>query len=151
MRRRRPACLSRQAGIIVTGGRKRRPHKSASRRLALQKPASGAGPPLSRGWVEAPQSGCTVHARFSSCACLAGKPEVDPPPTFLLPADRPVRYIEIPMTTLTTTEIRNFIGGAWRHPTSQGGLELFNPATGEPLGQAPAGSAAEVDAAVQAA
>jgi malonate-semialdehyde dehydrogenase (acetylating)/methylmalonate-semialdehyde dehydrogenase len=55
------------------------------------------------------------------------------------------------MTTLATTEIRNFIGGQWVAPTSNAGLELFNPATGDPLGQAPAGSAAEVDAAVQAA
>src|SRR5579859_516152 len=63
----------------------------------------------------------------------------------------PVRYIEIPMTTLTTTEIHNFIGGRWVTPTSDAALELANPATGEPLGRAPAGSAAEVDAAVQAA
>jgi malonate-semialdehyde dehydrogenase (acetylating)/methylmalonate-semialdehyde dehydrogenase len=62
-----------------------------------------------------------------------------------------VRYIEIPMTTLTTTEIRNFIGGRWVTPTSDAALELANPATGEPLGRAPAGSAEEVDAAVQAA
>ena len=55
------------------------------------------------------------------------------------------------MTTLTTTEIRNFIGGQWAAPTSDGALELANPATGEPLGRTPAGSAAEVDAAVQAA
>ncbi len=62
-----------------------------------------------------------------------------------------VRYIEIPMTTLTTTEIRNFIGGRWVTPTSDAALELANPATGEPLGRTPAGSAEEVDAAVQAA
>ena len=55
------------------------------------------------------------------------------------------------MTTLTTTEVRNFIGGHWVAPTSDAGLELTNPATGEPLGRAPAGSAAEVDAAVKAA
>jgi malonate-semialdehyde dehydrogenase (acetylating)/methylmalonate-semialdehyde dehydrogenase len=59
------------------------------------------------------------------------------------------------MTTLTTTAIRNFIGGQWREPassdTSPAGLELINPATGEPLGRAPAGSDAEVDAAVEAA
>ncbi len=55
------------------------------------------------------------------------------------------------MTTLATHEIRNLIGGDWLKPTSQGGLELTNPATGEPLGQAPLGSAAEVDAAVNAA
>jgi len=55
------------------------------------------------------------------------------------------------MTTLTQTAVRNFIGGHWHAPTSEGGLELFNPATGEPLGHAPVGSAAEVDAAVEAA
>ena len=55
------------------------------------------------------------------------------------------------MTTLTPTAIRNFIGGSWRTAEAQDGIELFNPATGEPLGHAPAGSAAEVDAAVQAA
>lgn len=53
--------------------------------------------------------------------------------------------------TLTTTEVRNRIGGQWLAPSSEPGLELFNPATGEPLGQSPAGSAAEVDAAVRAA
>ena len=62
-----------------------------------------------------------------------------------------MRYIEVPMTTLTTTEIRNFVGGRWVTPSSDAALELANPATGEPLGRAPAGSAAEVDAAVQAA
>jgi malonate-semialdehyde dehydrogenase (acetylating)/methylmalonate-semialdehyde dehydrogenase len=55
------------------------------------------------------------------------------------------------MTTLATTEIRNFIGGQWQTPISDAGLELTNPATGEPLGRAPAGSAAEVALAVAAA
>jgi acyl-CoA reductase-like NAD-dependent aldehyde dehydrogenase len=55
------------------------------------------------------------------------------------------------MTTLTTHDVRNLIGGNWLKPASHGGLELTNPATGEPLGQAPPGSAAEVDAAVNAA
>ena len=54
------------------------------------------------------------------------------------------------MAQATTTAIRNFIGGNW-HEAAQDGLELINPATGEPLGQAPAGSAADIDAAVQAA
>jgi len=61
---------------------------------------------------------------------------------FLLPAEPLLRYIEILMTTLTTTAIRNFIGGNWRPATSDG-IELINPATGEPLGQAPVGSPAE--------
>jgi malonate-semialdehyde dehydrogenase (acetylating)/methylmalonate-semialdehyde dehydrogenase len=47
--------------------------------------------------------------------------------------------------------VRNLIGGNWLKPESQGGLELINPATGESLGQAPPGSAAEVNAAVEAA
>jgi malonate-semialdehyde dehydrogenase (acetylating) / methylmalonate-semialdehyde dehydrogenase len=55
------------------------------------------------------------------------------------------------MTTLTSPEVRNFIGGKWTAPTSSAGLELLNPATGEPLGHSPVGSAAEVEAAVQGA
>jgi malonate-semialdehyde dehydrogenase (acetylating) / methylmalonate-semialdehyde dehydrogenase len=54
------------------------------------------------------------------------------------------------MATATTTAVKNFIGGGWRD-AGQDGIELINPATGEPLGQSPAGSAAEVDAAVEAA
>ncbi len=55
------------------------------------------------------------------------------------------------MATLVTTEVRNFIAGRWVAPSGGPGLELFNPATGEPLGHSPAGSPAEVDAAVAAA
>jgi malonate-semialdehyde dehydrogenase (acetylating) / methylmalonate-semialdehyde dehydrogenase len=55
------------------------------------------------------------------------------------------------MATLTTPAVRNFIAGNWRDSAGHDGLELINPATGEPLGRAPAGSAAEVDAAVRAA
>jgi malonate-semialdehyde dehydrogenase (acetylating)/methylmalonate-semialdehyde dehydrogenase len=55
------------------------------------------------------------------------------------------------MTTLTSHEVRNFIGGKWQTPTSATGLELINPATGEPLGRSPIGSDGEVNAAVQAA
>ncbi|HWE87608.1 MAG TPA: CoA-acylating methylmalonate-semialdehyde dehydrogenase [Terracidiphilus sp.] len=55
------------------------------------------------------------------------------------------------LSTIATTEVRNLIGGQWLAPTSEPGLELTNPATGEPLGRSPLGSAAEVDAAVQAA
>jgi malonate-semialdehyde dehydrogenase (acetylating)/methylmalonate-semialdehyde dehydrogenase len=53
--------------------------------------------------------------------------------------------------TIRTLEIRNFVGGKWQKSTSAPGLDLTNPATGEPLGQSPSGSAAEVDAAVAAA
>lgn len=65
--------------------------------------------------------------------------------------ERALRYIETPMTTIASTQVRNFIGGQWLAPSSDAGLELKNPATGEPLGHSPTGSAAEVDAAVQAA
>jgi malonate-semialdehyde dehydrogenase (acetylating) / methylmalonate-semialdehyde dehydrogenase len=69
-----------------------------------------------------------------------------------MPVCHALRYIELRMATLlTTTEIRNFIGGNWLAPTSPSGLVLTNPATGDPLGNSPAGSAAEVDAAVEAA
>ncbi len=55
------------------------------------------------------------------------------------------------MSVPASHQIRNFIGGQWLAPTSEPGLELINPATGESLGRSPAGSEAEVDAAVQAA
>ncbi|MGO9435454.1 MAG: CoA-acylating methylmalonate-semialdehyde dehydrogenase [Terracidiphilus sp.] len=52
---------------------------------------------------------------------------------------------------LRNFDIRNFVGGKWQVSTSEPGLALANPATGEPLGQSPSGSAAEVDNAVAAA
>jgi malonate-semialdehyde dehydrogenase (acetylating)/methylmalonate-semialdehyde dehydrogenase len=55
------------------------------------------------------------------------------------------------MTAIASPAIHNLIGGKWVTSTSPAGIELSNPATGETLGQSPAGSAAEVDAAVQAA
>jgi malonate-semialdehyde dehydrogenase (acetylating)/methylmalonate-semialdehyde dehydrogenase len=55
------------------------------------------------------------------------------------------------MTAISSPSIHNLIGGKWTTSTGPAGLDLSNPATGEPLGQTPAGSAAEVDAAVQAA
>jgi malonate-semialdehyde dehydrogenase (acetylating)/methylmalonate-semialdehyde dehydrogenase len=55
------------------------------------------------------------------------------------------------MTAISSPSIHNFVGGRWVTSTSPAGLELANPATGEPLGQTPSGSASEVDAAVQAA
>jgi len=51
----------------------------------------------------------------------------------------------------TVQAVRNFVNGQWTASTSEPGIELLNPATGEPLGRSPAGSAAEVEAAVQAA
>src|SRR5579859_5244576 len=55
------------------------------------------------------------------------------------------------MTAIHSPSIHNLIGGKWVDSTGAAGLELKNPATGEPLGQSPAGSAADVDAAVKAA
>lgn len=55
------------------------------------------------------------------------------------------------MTAIASPSISNLIGGNWVASTSPAGIELTNPATGEPLGQSPTGSATEVDAAVQAA
>jgi malonate-semialdehyde dehydrogenase (acetylating)/methylmalonate-semialdehyde dehydrogenase len=48
-------------------------------------------------------------------------------------------------------EIRDYVGGAWRTPTSEPLTEVRNPATGELLGRTPAGNAADVDIAVKAA
>jgi malonate-semialdehyde dehydrogenase (acetylating) / methylmalonate-semialdehyde dehydrogenase len=55
------------------------------------------------------------------------------------------------MTAISSPSIHNLIGGKWVGSTSSPGIELANPATGEPLGHSPLGSPAEVDAAVQAA
>ena len=55
------------------------------------------------------------------------------------------------MTAIASPSIHNLVGGKWITSTSPSGLELLNPATGEPLGNSPAGSASEVEAAVQAA
>ncbi len=55
------------------------------------------------------------------------------------------------MTTLTTTEIRNFIGGQWAAPTSDAALELDQSRYRRTAGKNSRGSATEVDAAVQAA
>lgn len=55
------------------------------------------------------------------------------------------------MTAIASPPIHNLIGGKWLNSAGPAGLELRNPATGEPLGQSPAGSPADVDAAVQSA
>ena len=52
---------------------------------------------------------------------------------------------------MASTEVLNYIGGAWSRPLSGAGLEVINPASGERLTVSPAGDAAEVEAAVQAA
>ncbi len=49
----------------------------------------------------------------------------------------------------TLTPCPSYIGGEWRAPA--GGTSVFNPSTGEVISECPAGSAADVDAAVEAA
>ncbi|WP_125100049.1 aldehyde dehydrogenase family protein [Leucobacter chromiireducens] len=48
-------------------------------------------------------------------------------------------------------EARHYIDGAWAHPAGHAWLEVENPATGEVVGRAMRGSAADVDRAVAAA
>jgi malonate-semialdehyde dehydrogenase (acetylating)/methylmalonate-semialdehyde dehydrogenase len=48
-------------------------------------------------------------------------------------------------------EVRNYIDGEWRRPSGEAGGEVLNPATGEVLARVPAGAAADVAAAVEAA
>lgn len=48
-------------------------------------------------------------------------------------------------------EIRDYVGGSWRAPSSEAGIEVRNPATDELLGRSPVGSALDVGAAVAAA
>lgn len=49
------------------------------------------------------------------------------------------------------SDIRNYVDGTWRKPSSIAGTEVRNPATGALLGRSPAGSAEEIGAAVEAA
>jgi betaine-aldehyde dehydrogenase len=48
-------------------------------------------------------------------------------------------------------EIKNFVGGQWVDPTSDTSIDLIDPATEEVYANAPVSSAADVDAAFQAA
>src|SRR6266481_2772901 len=48
-------------------------------------------------------------------------------------------------------EVRDYTGGEWRRPSSSGSSEVLNPATGDVIGHAPTGTAADVGAAVDAA
>ncbi len=50
-----------------------------------------------------------------------------------------------------TTTVRNYVGGGWRAASGEEALSVANPATGEELGRVPLSTAADVDAAVQAA
>jgi malonate-semialdehyde dehydrogenase (acetylating)/methylmalonate-semialdehyde dehydrogenase len=52
---------------------------------------------------------------------------------------------------IAVEEIRDYVGGEWRRPSSGGGTEVLNPATGEVIGQTPLGAAEDVAAAVDAA
>jgi malonate-semialdehyde dehydrogenase (acetylating) / methylmalonate-semialdehyde dehydrogenase len=47
--------------------------------------------------------------------------------------------------------IKDFIGGEWRTPGSDPGVEVTNPATGEAIGRSPTGSPEDVARAVEAA
>src|SRR5271167_3446259 len=53
--------------------------------------------------------------------------------------------------TTPATEVQNFINGAWRRSSSTDFFDVTNPATTEVLARTPMSSAADVDAAVQAA
>jgi malonate-semialdehyde dehydrogenase (acetylating)/methylmalonate-semialdehyde dehydrogenase len=52
---------------------------------------------------------------------------------------------------IAVDEVRDYVGGAWRRPSSDVGTDVLNPATGEIIGRSPAGSSADVGAAVDAA
>src|SRR4249919_1870732 len=53
------------------------------------------------------------------------------------------------MATVTSQKI--FVGGKWTEAADGGTMEVLNPATGETIAQVPACTAADVDAAVEAA
>lgn len=53
--------------------------------------------------------------------------------------------------TVLDGEVRDYIGGVWRRPLSEPACDVLNPALGEVIARAPAGSARDVAAAVDAA
>src|SRR5580658_9946367 len=55
------------------------------------------------------------------------------------------------MTRPRDEKVRNYIGGAWHTSSAVEYLPITNPATGEPLGSVPLGTAKDVDQAVAAA
>jgi betaine-aldehyde dehydrogenase len=55
------------------------------------------------------------------------------------------------MATATRTRLRNFIGGEAVDPAEGGTEEVVNPATGEPIAEAPLSTKPDVDRAVEAA
>src|SRR6266478_1988378 len=52
---------------------------------------------------------------------------------------------------MPSTELRNYIGGAWTAASGAGSLPVVNPATGETIASVPLSPASEVDRAVSAA
>src|SRR5262249_23772746 len=54
-----------------------------------------------------------------------------------------------PMATVTSNKI--FVGGKWKDSAEGGTMEVLNPATGDTIAEVPACTAADVDAAVEAA
>ncbi|MEN6532492.1 MAG: CoA-acylating methylmalonate-semialdehyde dehydrogenase [Bryobacteraceae bacterium] len=48
-------------------------------------------------------------------------------------------------------EVCDYIGGAWRKPSSEPGIEVLNPATGDSIARSPSGSVEAASAAVDAA
>src|SRR3954468_7349516 len=48
-------------------------------------------------------------------------------------------------------ELTNYVGGAWRRPSSTDSASVINPATAESIASVPLSSANDVDAAVAAA
>ncbi len=53
--------------------------------------------------------------------------------------------------TSQAVEIQNYFGGAWHKSSATEFLDVTNPATGERIARTPLSTAADVDAAVQAA
>src|SRR5437899_410150 len=53
--------------------------------------------------------------------------------------------------SVTVSQQKNFVGGEWVDAVEGGTMEVLNPATGETIAEVPAGTAADVDRAVEAA
>src|SRR5438105_1516142 len=76
---------------------------------------------------------------------MPGTRQSPPPHTFIVEGN----FMSIAAPTQTT--VRNYIDGKWHASASSEHRDIINPATNEVLGQVPLSTAAEVDAAVQAA
>ncbi len=53
--------------------------------------------------------------------------------------------------SVTTSQLKNFVGGEWVDAVEGGTMEVLNPATGEPIAEVPSSTEADVDRAVAAA